>query len=71
MAGRHPRSWWKTTVAHQARYGRNLLKMDAFGCTSRVDRRTATGLWVMMTELLETQTVDFTVGAEGLRQYTG
>ncbi|WP_186787793.1 phage tail protein, partial [Salmonella enterica] len=29
------------------------------------------GLWVMMTELLETQTVDFSVGAEGLRHTPG
>ncbi|EBP9275681.1 host specificity protein J, partial [Salmonella enterica subsp. enterica serovar Rubislaw] len=52
------------------RYGRNLLKMDAFGCTSRGQAH-RTGLWVMMTELLETQTVDFSVGAEGLRHTPG
>ncbi|EEC4815018.1 hypothetical protein G4L83_000407 [Salmonella enterica] len=51
-------------------YGRNLLKMDAFGCTSRGQAH-RTGLWVMMTELLETQTVDFSVGAEGLRHTPG
>ncbi|MGS0315303.1 phage tail protein, partial [Escherichia coli] len=56
--------------ASQARYGRNLLKMDAFGCTSRGQAH-RTGLWVMMTELLETQTVDFSVGAEGLRHVPG
>ncbi|EKS4808502.1 host specificity protein J, partial [Salmonella enterica] len=49
---------------------RNLLKMDAFGCTSRGQAHRA-GLWVMMTELLETQTVDFSVGAEGLRHTPG
>ncbi|EAX8663888.1 host specificity protein J, partial [Salmonella enterica] len=54
----------------QIRYGRNLLKMDAFGCTSRGQAH-RTGLWVMMTELLETQTVDFSVGAEGLRHTPG
>ncbi|EAQ6030743.1 host specificity protein J [Salmonella enterica] len=56
--------------ASQIRYGRNLLKMDAFGCTSRGQAH-RTGLWVMMTELLETQTVDFSVGAEGLRHTPG
>ncbi|TLI47079.1 hypothetical protein EWT57_27815 [Escherichia coli O25b:H4] len=28
---------------------------------------TPAGLWLIKTELLETQTVDFSVGAEGLR----
>ena len=49
-----------------ARYGRNVTKMDAFGCTSRGQAHRA-GLWLIKTELLETQTVDFSVGAEGLR----
>ncbi|ENA5938623.1 host specificity protein J [Shigella flexneri] len=48
------------------RYGRNVTKMDAFGCTSRGQAHRA-GLWLIKTELLETQTVDFSVGAEGLR----
>ncbi|EJO6939735.1 host specificity protein J [Salmonella enterica] len=67
---------WQTSMelvedhASQIRYGRNLLKMDAFGCTSRGQAH-RTGLWVMMTELLETQTVDFSVGAEGLRHTPG
>ncbi|HFO9982758.1 TPA: DUF1983 domain-containing protein, partial [Escherichia coli] len=52
------------------RYGRNLLKMDAFGCTSRGQARRA-GLWVIKTELLETQTVDFTLGSQGLRHTPG
>ncbi|MCF3923124.1 phage tail protein, partial [Salmonella enterica subsp. enterica serovar Weltevreden] len=29
------------------------------------------GLWLIKTELLETQTVDFSVGAEGLRHVPG
>ncbi|EAO2626554.1 DUF1983 domain-containing protein [Salmonella enterica] len=71
-----PLNGWQTSTelvedhASQARYGRNLLKMDAFGCTSRGQAH-RTGLWVMMTELLETQTVDFSVGAEGLRHTSG
>lgn len=51
-------------------YGRNLVKMDAFGCTSRGQAHRA-GLWLIKTELLETQTVDFSVGAEGLRHVPG
>ncbi|EDL1830548.1 host specificity protein J [Salmonella enterica subsp. enterica serovar Montevideo] len=71
-----PLNGWQTSTelvedhASQIRYGRNLLKMDAFGCTSRGQAH-RTGLWVMMTELLETQTVDFSVGAEGLRHTLG
>ncbi|EBC6126055.1 host specificity protein J [Salmonella enterica] len=55
------------TISH---YGRNLVKMDAFGCTSRGQAHRA-GLWLIKTELLETQTVDFSVGAEGLRHVPG
>lgn len=71
-----PMNGWKTSTelvedhASQARYGRNLLKMDAFGCTSRGQAHRM-GLWAIMTELLETQSVDFTVGAEGLRHTPG
>ncbi|HFK2673003.1 TPA: phage tail protein [Escherichia coli] len=53
-----------------ARYGRNVMKMDAFGCTSQGQAHRA-GLWLIKTELLETQTVDFSVGAEGLRHVPG
>ncbi|EEQ2757538.1 host specificity protein J, partial [Escherichia coli] len=53
-----------------ARYGRNVTKMDAFGCTSRAQAHRA-GLWLIKTELLETQSVDFSVGAEGLRHVPG
>ncbi|WP_097418581.1 phage terminase large subunit family protein [Escherichia coli] len=53
-----------------ARYGRNVTKMDAFGCTRRGQAHRA-GLWLIKTELLETQTVDFSVGAEGLRHVPG
>uniref|UniRef100_UPI000B7E02F4 phage tail tip domain-containing protein n=2 Tax=Escherichia coli TaxID=562 RepID=UPI000B7E02F4 len=41
-----------------------------FGCTSRGQAHRA-GLWLIKTELLETQTVDFSVGAEGLRHVPG
>ncbi|HHY1023549.1 TPA: phage tail tip protein, partial [Escherichia coli] len=42
----------------------------AFGCTRRGQAHRA-GLWLIKTELLETQTVDFSVGAEGLRHVPG
>ncbi|EFN0032300.1 host specificity protein J, partial [Escherichia coli] len=47
-----------------------VTKMDAFGCTSRGQAHRA-GLWLIKTELLETQTVDFSVGTEGLRHVPG
>ncbi|ATB78815.1 TPA: host specificity protein J [Escherichia coli] len=71
-----PQNGWQTSTELVEdpdailRYGRNLLKMDAFGCTSRGQAHRA-GLWVIKTELLETQTVDFSVGAEGLRHTPG
>ncbi|EHH8159750.1 host specificity protein J [Escherichia coli] len=46
------------------------MKMDAFGCTSRGQAHRA-GLWVIKTGLLETQTVDFTLGSQGLRHTPG
>ncbi|HCX3863071.1 TPA: host specificity protein J, partial [Escherichia coli] len=71
-----PNNGWETATElvedTQAivRYGRNVTKMDAFGCTSRGQAHRA-GLWLIKTELLETQTVDFSVGAEGLRHVPG
>ncbi|EHD3448625.1 host specificity protein J [Escherichia coli O152] len=71
-----PNNGWETATElvedMQAivRYGRNVTKMDAFGCTSRGQAHRA-GLWLIKTELLETQTVDFSVGAEGLRHVPG
>ncbi|EQA5825279.1 phage attachment tail tip protein J [Escherichia coli] len=71
-----PQNGWQTSTelvedpAAILRYGRNLLKMDAFGCTSRGQAHRA-GLWVIKTELLETQMVDFTLGSQGLRHTPG
>lgn len=71
-----PNNGWETSTelvendAAIRRYGRNVLKMDAFACTSRGQAHRA-GLWAITTELLETQTVDFFVGAEGLRHVPG
>ncbi|ENL6294024.1 host specificity protein J, partial [Escherichia coli] len=71
-----PQNGWQTSTELVEdpeailRYGRSLLKMDAFGCTSRGQAHRA-GLWVIKTGLLETQTVDFTLGSQGLRHTPG
>ncbi|HAV9318819.1 phage attachment tail tip protein J [Escherichia coli] len=71
-----PQNGWQTSTELVEdpeailRYGRNLLKMDAFGCTSRGQAHRA-GLWVIKTGLLETQTVDFTLGSQGMRHTPG
>ncbi|MCG5371341.1 phage tail protein [Providencia rettgeri] len=71
-----PENGWKTSIeqvtddALVAQFGPNVLRLDAFGCTSRGQARRY-GLWVLMTEKLETQTVEFDVGAEGLRHTPG
>lgn len=48
-----------------ARYGQNIKKVTAFGCTSR-GQAYRTGRWILETERLETETITFTVGQEGL-----
>ncbi|EEU9072911.1 phage tail protein [Salmonella enterica] len=71
-----PQNGWNVPVelvedkADIAKNGRKVLQMDAFGCTSRGQAH-RTGLWVIQTELLETQMVTFGVGAEGLRHTPG
>ncbi|EAY4773679.1 DUF1983 domain-containing protein [Salmonella enterica] len=71
-----PQNGWNVSVelvedkADIAKNGRKVLQMDAFGCTSRGQAH-RTGLWVIVTELLETQMVSFSVGAEGLRHTPG
>lgn len=71
-----PDNGWKTSVelveddASIARFGRNVMRVDAFGCTSRGQAHRH-GLWLLTTEKLETQTVEFTVGSEGLRHMPG
>lgn len=50
--------------------GLNVKKITAFGCTSRGQAH-RTGLWLLQTEKLETKTVTFTVGAEGLMHIPG
>lgn len=64
-----PNNGWETSTelvendAAIRRYGRNVLKMDAFACTSRGQAHRA-GLWAITTELLETQTVDFSAAEQ-------
>lgn len=71
-----PQNGWKTSVeqvsddALVAQFGLNVLKVDAFGCTSRGQARRH-GMWILLTEKLETQTVEFDIGAEGLRHTPG
>lgn len=50
--------------------GLNVKKITAFGCTSRGQAH-RTGLWLLQTEKLETKTVTFTVGTEGLMHIPG
>ncbi|MEY0948874.1 phage tail protein [Providencia manganoxydans] len=71
-----PSNGWKTSIelvsddALVAKFGPNVLRVDAFGCTSRGQAHRY-GLWILATERLESQTVDFSVGAEGLRHLPG
>ena len=71
-----PNNGWKTSVelveddASIARFGRNVMRVDAFGCTSR-GQAYRHGLWLLTTEKLETQTVEFNIGSEGLRHMPG
>ncbi|WP_368916368.1 host specificity protein J [Proteus mirabilis] len=71
-----PNNGWKTSVelveddASIARFGRNMMRVDAFGCTSRGQAHRH-GLWLLTTEKLETQTVEFNIGSEGLRHMPG
>ncbi|MGY6072903.1 TipJ family phage tail tip protein [Actinobacillus pleuropneumoniae] len=50
--------------------GFNLLKVTAFGCTS-CGQAYRTGRWILETEKLETETVTFSVGSEGLMHIPG
>lgn len=50
--------------------GLNVKKITAFGCTSRGQAH-RTALWLLQTEKLETKTVTFIVGAEGLMHIPG
>ena len=53
-----------------ARYGYNVKKMTAFGCTSRGQAHRY-GKWVLETSRLEQCTISFTVGRQGLMHLPG
>ncbi|TNG90986.1 DUF1983 domain-containing protein [Pasteurellaceae bacterium USgator11] len=52
------------------RYGLNVRKVTAFGCTSR-GQAYRTGRWILETEKLEKETITFAVGREGLMHLPG
>ena len=52
------------------KYGLNLKKVVAFGCTNR-GQAYCTGRWILETERLETETITFSVGSEGLMHIPG
>ena len=53
-----------------ARYGYNIKKMTAYGCTSRGQAHRY-GKWVLETSRLEQCTITFTVGRQGLMHLPG
>lgn len=71
-----PDNGWKTTTEYVAdddlirRFGLNVAKIEAFGCTSRGQAHRI-GKWLIQTEKLEKQTVTFAIGREGLRHLPG
>ena len=71
-----PNNNWETTTEYVAdddlikRFGLNVAKIDAFGCTSRSQAHRV-GRWLIQTEKLETQTVTFAIGREGIRHFPG
>ena len=71
-----PNNNWETATEYVAdddlikRFGFNVADVDAFGCTSRGQAHRV-GKWLIQTEKLETQTVTFSVGREGIRHLPG
>jgi len=72
----NPDNNWKEDVEYIAndnsinRYGLNVKKVVAFGCTSRGQAHRV-GRWLLETERLETETNTFSTGAEGLNCMPG
>ncbi|MBI0030608.1 host specificity protein J [Gilliamella sp. B14384G15] len=71
-----PNNNWETATEYVAdddlikRFELNVANIDAFGCTSRGQAHRV-GKWLIQTEKLETQTVTFSVGREGIRHLPG
>src|SRR5690625_7317669 len=53
-----------------ARFGVQTTEIMALGCTSQGQAQRA-GKWALLTNLLETETVTYTVGVDGIRAHTG
>ena len=71
-----PKNNWEPAIEYVAdddlikRFGLNVTQVDAFGCTSRGQAHRV-GKWIIQTEKLETKTVTFSVGREGIRHLPG
>ncbi|PHI29687.1 host specificity protein J [Budvicia aquatica] len=71
-----PKNGWEAATEYVAddsmiaRYGLNVSKVDAFGCTSRGQAHRV-GKWILETERLEKQTVNFAIGREGIKHLPG
>ena len=72
----NPDNGWKSEVEYVAddeliqRFGYNVSKVTAFGCTSRGQAHRV-GKWILETEKLETKTIKFSVAMEGLNSMPG
>lgn len=71
-----PKNGWEPVTEYVAdeeaiaRFGLNVLDVEAFGCTSRGQAHRV-GKWIITTEKYENQTTTFSVGREGLRHLVG
>jgi predicted phage tail protein len=72
----NPDNGWKSEIEYVAddelikRFGYNVNKVAAFGCTSR-GQANRVGRWILETEKLETKTIKFSVAMEGLNSQPG
>lgn len=71
-----PKNNWEPITEYVAdddlikRFGLNVARVDAFGCTSRGQAHRV-GKWIIQTEKLENTTVTFSLGREGIRHLPG
>lgn len=72
----NPDNGWKSEIEYVSddeliqRFGYNVSKVAAFGCTSRGQAHRV-GKWILETEKLETKTIKFSVAMEGLNSQAG
>lgn len=64
--GYRPKTEYVSDDAAVQRYGLNIKSVEAFGCTSRT-QALRVGQWILNTNLMQQETVTFSVGREGLR----